>query len=180
MIQYQLTSTKEELVQIIALQQKNLPQNISLDEQQAQGFVTVQHSFNFLEKMHNSHPHIIATYNNKVIGYALCMLQEFKSDIPILVPMFNQIENTICHQKKNINYVVMGQICIDKNYRKKGVFRGLYTFMKQTLSKKYNAIITEVDVKNTRSLNAHKAVGFEIFNRYKSNHQNWELIILYT
>lgn len=179
MIQYKLTSTKEELEQILELQQKNIPQNISSQEQQKQGFVTVQHTFEVLEKMHNSQPHIIATYNNRVIGYTLCMLQEFKNDVPVLIPMFNQINKMIPLLKNEINYVVMGQVCIDKAYRKKGVFRGLYNFMKQNISDKYNAIITEVDVKNVRSSNAHKAVGFEVINIYQSNNQDWELILLH-
>ena len=178
MVQYKLTSSKEELAQIIDLQQKNLPQNISKKEQQIQGFVTVQHTLEVLEKMHNSHPHIIATSNNKVVGYALCMLQEFKNDVPVLIPMFKQINNVISSLDYHINYMVMGQICIDKNFRRKGIFKGLYNFMTQNISKKYNAIITEVDANNTRSLNAHKAIGFDILTTYNSNNQNWELIIL--
>ena len=49
--------------------------------------------------------------------------------------------------------------------------------MKDELSKEYDAIITEVDVLNTRSSQAHKAVGFEILKNYSSNNQDWELII---
>jgi hypothetical protein len=74
--------------------------------------------------------------------------------------------------------MVMGQVCIDKGYRKQGVFRALYTFMKENISKEYNAIITEVDVKNVRSSNAHKSVGFEVLKEYQSNNQNWEVIML--
>jgi hypothetical protein len=180
MIQYKLTTTEKELTQIIALQQENLFQNISLQEQLEQGFLTVNHSFDLLEKMHNSYPHIIAIDNAKVVGYALCMLPEFKNETPVLIPMFDQIDTVINRIENNINYVVMGQICIDKNYRQKGIFKGLYHFMKQNVSEKYNAIITEVDVKNTRSSNAHKAVGFEVLKTYTFNNQVWELIILYT
>ena len=52
--------------------------------------------------------------------------------------------------------------------------------MQENISKDYDAIITEVDVKNVRSSNAHKAVGFEILKEHQSNNQNWELIILRT
>ena len=52
--------------------------------------------------------------------------------------------------------------------------------MKQNISKEYNAIITEVDVKNVRSSNAHKAIGFEKLKEHQSNNQNWELILLRT
>jgi predicted GNAT superfamily acetyltransferase len=180
MIHYQLTSTKEELIQIIALQQKNLPLNISTDEKNEQGFVSAQHTLDLLTKMHDAHPHIIAKHNNKVVGYALCMLQEFKNEIPLLTPMFNQTDKAFKELNEKLNYVVMGQICVDKEYRKQGMFRALYQYMKQNISKEYNAIITEVDVKNVRSSNAHKAIGFEKLKEHQSNNQNWELILLRT
>ena len=178
MIQYTLTSTKKDIHEILALQQKNLPQFISLKEQQKEGFVTVQHSFDILVKMHNAHPHIIAIHNTKIIGYALCMLKEFKNDIPILTPMFHEIEATIPSLDPAINYIVMGQICVAKNFRKKGVFRGLYTAMRQHIPPNYNAIITEVSLQNKHSSDAHKAIGFKVLKTYTSDSQEWELILL--
>ena len=38
--------------------------------------------------------------------------------------------------------------------------------------------ITEVDVKNERSMNAHKAVGFKELSRHSSDGREWSLIIL--
>lgn len=69
----------------------------------------------------------------------------------------------------------MGQICIDKQFRKQEIFRGMYHFMKQEMSSQYNMIITEVDVANTRSLNARYAVGFKLLQSYSSQ-QDWALI----
>jgi len=178
MIKYQLTSTNEELEQIIALQQKNLPLHISTNEKNEQGFVTIQHTLALLTKMHTAHPHVIAKHNDTVVGYALCMLQEFRNEIPMLIPMFNLIDTAIKKQNEDINYMVMGQVCVDKEYRKQGVFRALYTYMKKNISKEYTAIITEVDVGNVHSSNAHKSVGFEVLKEYQSNNQNWEIIIL--
>jgi ribosomal protein S18 acetylase RimI-like enzyme len=178
MIKYQLTSTNKELTGIIALQHKNLPLHISANQKDEQGFVTIQHKLELLTKMHDAHPHIIAKHNDNVVGYALCMLPEFRNEIPVLTPMFDLTDIAIKKQNKGLNYMVMGQVCVDKEYRKQGVFRALYTFMKENIYKEYNAIITEVDVKNVRSSNAHKAVGFEILKEYQSNNQNWELIML--
>ncbi len=180
MIKYQLTNTNKELEEIIVLQQKNLPVNISTNEITEQGFVSAQHTLALLKKMHDAHPHVIAKENGKVVGYALCMLQEFRNEIPLLTPMFNQTDTAINELNEPINYMVMGQVCIDKDYRKLGIFRALYNFMKENISKEYNAIITEVDVKNIRSVNAHKAIGFEVLKEHISNNQNWELIILRT
>jgi ribosomal protein S18 acetylase RimI-like enzyme len=175
MISYKTADTITELQQILSLQQQNLPKNLSEEEQKEQGFLTVEHTLGVLQKMNAIQPHIIAVSNDKVVGYALCMHKSFKKMIPVLVPMFTIIDSFL---DTNVDYMVMGQICIDKNYRKKGIFRGLYTKMTEEVSDKYDAIITEVDALNIQSSNAHKAVGFEELTRYESGGQQWELIIM--
>ncbi|MFH4966696.1 GNAT family N-acetyltransferase [Gaetbulibacter sp. M240] len=175
-VYFKSADSSGELHQILELQRANLRNNLPINVQQAEGFVTVEHDFNLLEAMNNSCPHTIAVSNSKVVGYALSMTTDFKDQIEVLKPMFSQIELVV---PKTLNYIVMGQVCVSKEYRKKGVFRGLYNKMKKVLGDTYTAVITEVDQKNTRSLVAHQAVGFEKLKTYISNNQDWELIIWY-
>lgn len=170
---YKRAETHEELAQILELQRTNIPASISEEEKKKEGFVTVHHTFEILKAMNEKCAHIIARYNNQVAGYALCMLKEFKEDIEVLKPMFQKIDDCL---KDGETYVVMGQVCIDKAFRKQGLFRGLYNFMKEELQSDFDMIITEVDIANQRSLNAHYAVGFESLHRYSSNNQDWVLI----
>ncbi|SFZ89831.1 Acetyltransferase (GNAT) family protein [Flaviramulus basaltis] len=171
---YKRASTEQELYQILELQKRNIPISISETEKQQEGFVTVQHTFEVLKAMNDVCAHTIATHEDMVIGYALSMVKAFKDDIDVLKPMFDMIETQV---KPTENYIVMGQICIDKNYRKQGVFRGLYGKMKEVLKQEYNCIITEVDKMNQRSLNAHYAVGFKTLHMFHSNNQEWEILI---
>ncbi len=175
MIHYKATSTNGELKQVLALQANNLPQNLTSAEKETQGFVTVHHTLEMLQKMHDLHPHIIAKHREKVIGYALSMSKTFRDEIPVLVPMFNQIDKAL---KKEKNYILMGQVCIDKMYRGKGIFRSLYDKMSSVFSDSYDAIITEIDATNTRSLNAHKAIGFKELITYQSNNQDWVIVFM--
>lgn len=175
MITYCSTLTQNELQQILELQKQNLPQNLSLEEKEKEGFVTVYHTFAILKKMHDKVPHIIAKYNDKVIAYALCMHPDFGDSIPILKPLFIEIEKYI---GATMSYVVMGQICVDKKYRKQGVFRKLYETMQGTLKGYFDTIITEIDSKNIRSLNAHAAIGFNDLCEYSSSGQNWKVVTL--
>lgn len=172
-ISYHRVSSDNELQQILSLQRINLPGELSLTEKDREGFVTVHHTFEILKKMNDSCAHIVAKDKEKVIGYALCMLEEFKESIEVLKPMFKEIESCV---DLDVRYVVMGQICVDKSYRKKGVFRGLYAFMKSELSDTFDMIITEVDVSNVRSSNAHKAIGFNLLKLYQFSDRTWELI----
>lgn len=175
MIIYKQAQTREEFKQILKIQSKNLTITISSEEKKTEGFVTVHHDLGILEKMNNACGHIIATSNDEVIGYALCMHPKFKEEIDILKPMFSEIDK---HQMSSQPYMVMGQICISKEYRKKGVFRGLYNYMSKVLARDYKWIITEVDRSNQRSLNAHLAIGFELISSYRSDGKDWELITM--
>nr|WP_299072321.1 GNAT family N-acetyltransferase [uncultured Allomuricauda sp.] len=175
MIAYKQASTQKELEQILVLQQQNLSGSLSNTEKEQEGFLTVEHSFGILEEMNAACGHIIAVEHEKVIGYALCMHPKFCNSIEVLKPMFQEINKVI---KNNCNYMVMGQICVSKEYRGKGVFRRLYKTMKEKLPMGFDTIITEVDAKNQRSLHAHEAVGFQELKRYLIDNKEWSLILL--
>ncbi len=172
MLIFTQTSTQTELHQILELQQQNLPKGLSDEEKKQEGFVTVEHDFETLFKMHEIHPHIIAKYNNKVVGYALSMSTVFKDSIPVLIPMFTELEKLNINQ----NFIIMGQVCVDKEHRGKGIFRGLYDKMSAVFTGKYSSIITEIDAENIRSINAHNAIGFKTICEYPAHDQVWEIV----
>jgi predicted GNAT superfamily acetyltransferase len=174
-IEYTTATTTEELLQILSLQKINLKTSVSTEEMQQEGFVTVEHDYELLKRMNDTCAHIIAKEGDKVVGYALSMTSNFKDDITVLRPMFNELEGM--HVR---NFLTMGQICISKSHRKMGIFKGLYEAMKKFSYPKYEYIITEVDATNTRSLGAHYAVGFEKVCTYHSLGQDWDLISLKT
>lgn len=184
MITYTHSTSEEELHQILRLQQRNLPTSVSKEEVTSEGFVTVQHDFQLLKAMQDKCPHIIAKDGDTVVGYALSMHPDFGNAIEVLLPMFEQIHRyfdsieAATQLLSHNNFVVMGQICIDKAYRKQGIFRKLYAFMKSNLPVPFSTIITEVNAKNQRSLNAHYAVGFKKLKQYTAGGQEWVLIYL--
>jgi len=172
---YKSVNTDDELHQILKLQKANVSSVISQEEKLSQGFVTVEHTFEVLKAMNDKCPHSIVKHGDRVVGYALSMVKDFKDEVEILKPMFNKIDNNL---HSNVSYIVMGQICIDKAFRKQGIFRGLYTFMKQQMQDKYDMIVTEVDTLNSRSIKAHTAVGFKTLVFYNSNNQDWAIVYM--
>lgn len=156
-ITYARATTDDELHQILGLQEKNLKANVSSEEIAKEGYVTLQHDFDVLKRMNDACAHVIAKDGDKLVGFALSMVKEFRQDVVLLQPMFEKIDVLV----PNANYIVMGQICIDKAYRGQGVFRALYNFMRSELNSAFDLLITEVSENNVRSLNAHIAVGFE-------------------
>lgn len=179
MIEFKTSHSQDELEQILKLQSLNLPTNITEEELKQQGFVTVKHDFDLLSRMNTPYQHIIAKDGDNVIGYALVMLRDFVDEIPVLQPMFEQINQIDYKGKKlgNSRYFVMGQVCVAKDYRSKGVFSGLYQHMKTCMAPNFDCIVTEISSRNSRSKNAHAKVGFETIKTYQDSHDEWEIVL---
>ena len=129
--------------------------------------------------MNDELPSVIAVSENKIVGYTLSMTRSFREDIPILIPMFEMID-TLQYQGKElskVNYLIGGQICIDKDFRGKGLFRKLYNFAKKSFQKQYPLMLTEVSDRNPRSAHAHLKCGFENIHQYRINpHEEWSIL----
>ncbi len=168
-----------DLQQILSLQKKNLVTNISKEEMQSQGFVTVNHSMEMLEMMHKLAPSIIIKDDDRVVAYALTMLCECRNLVPELKSMFAGFDSLNWRGKRlnEYDYYVMGQICIDKAYRGKGLFELLYQKHKEVYESAFDFIITEVATRNTRSMKAHKRIGFETIHTYKDELDEWEVVV---
>ncbi|TGV00719.1 GNAT family N-acetyltransferase [Flavivirga rizhaonensis] len=177
-IVYKRAETNEELQQILDLQRVNIKPSLSNEAIKAEGFVSVMHTFDVLKRMNDACPHIIAVHKEKIIGYALCMLNAFRNDVPTLIPMFEYMDGIIASKNlSELHYLIMGQICIDKAYRKQGIFKKLYYYFRDELKSDFDAVITEVNSKNSRSSEAHRAVGFNTLDVHTEAGENWELII---
>jgi L-amino acid N-acyltransferase YncA len=180
MITYATAETEEDLRGILVLQKANLKTNLSKEEVERDGFVTVDHTFGTLKKLHDIAPHIIAKDNSKVVGYVLAMTKKSRFDIPIIFPMFAEFEKIPFKGKmvSDYNYMVVGQACIHKDYRGKGLVEKCFQKYKETFAERYDFSITEIAVSNKRSLYAHRKVGYEQVHTYTDPEGNeWGVVL---
>lgn len=179
MLTYGPSSRPEHLQQIMALQKVNLPENISKRELLEQGFVTVDHDMETLQDMNTPYCHSAAWAGEDLAGYALVMETRFRDRIPILIPMFELLDDIPWQGQplKNWRYFVMGQVCVAKAYRGKGVFQGLYYDMRDRLSKHFDLVVTEISTRNPRSIRAHEKVGFQNIHEYTDpDGEHWVVV----
>lgn len=174
-----ITRNTTDLEQILELQQCNLVKKLSTAEWQDQGFVTVEHTKETLTQMHDLAPHIIIKDNDRVVAYALTMLRECREIIPELIPMFDNIDKLEWKGKplNEYSFYVMGQVCIDKAYRGKGLFDTLYQHHKEVYSPRFDLLVTEIATRNTRSMRAHERVGFKTINVHKDHLDEWAVVV---
>lgn len=178
---YTTSQNDKDLQGILDLQQRNLPVNLSPDEMRSQGFVTVMHTIDDLRKMNNIEQHVIAKDRDHVGAYLLAMTKLSRHDIPVLVPMFDIFDNLVVGGQTlaGLNFIVIGQACVGKEYRGQGVFDGCYSHYKEVFKSKYDFAVTEIATKNTRSLQAHKRVGFKSIHKYIApDTEEWDIVLL--
>ncbi|MBC7875414.1 MAG: GNAT family N-acetyltransferase [Ferruginibacter sp.] len=171
--------TPGELLQILELQDKNLSRNNDEAEIRSQGFVTFQHTPQILQQFHELAPSVIVKDSDKVIAYALTVVNEARYIFPPMESMFALLE-TIQWKNKPLDdyrYYEMGQVCVAKEYRGKGVFEMLYQHHKTVYSHQYDLLVTKISRQNNRSLKAHKRIGFHTITTHKDELDEWDVVI---
>jgi len=179
-IYFDIVKSKDDLEQILALQAENLKENLPESMRFQDGFVTVNHTLDQLAQMNIELPQIVAKADDQIIGYALAMPQSMKFHIKSLIPMFEMLDQLIFNGKplKDYEYYVMGQICIQKEYRGKGIFKGLYEMHKTLFYKNFDLCVTEISTANPRSIKAHEKIGFQTINAYRDDIDEWNVVVL--
>ena len=79
----------------------------------------------------------------------------------LLNHLINEFDSQIYNDNKlsDENYIVVGQLCLDKEYRGMGYVEKMYSLFRKTyISHSY--CLTAVDLKNKRSSAIHKKCGF--------------------
>lgn len=178
MLRSALVNTTEELQQILRLQQENLIQNIDEAEIKSQGFVTLQHSLNTLMQMHELGQSVIIKKEEKIVAYALTMLQECRNLMPDLEPMFASLDKLSWENKplNSYRFYVMGQVCIAKEYRGQGLFEQLYQHHKKIYQSRFDLFVTEISTRNQRSLRAHEKLGFKRIHAHREKLDEWIVV----
>lgn len=174
-----MQSTATEIQQIKRLQTQNLKANLDASVQEQQGFLTAAYTTSFLTKMNACHPAILAKVADQVVGYALVASPEIRGHHDLLDDLFDHCDEVIYNgtQLSDISYVVVGQLCVAKNFRGQGIVEGLYQQFRNTMEASYQCCITDVDRNNPRSLKAHLKSGFEIVGELDYGGARWDLVL---
>jgi GNAT superfamily N-acetyltransferase len=178
-IVFEVASTDQHFEQILQLQRQNLLSAVSEEQQARQGFVFAEHTMPLLKRMAAELPQVIAVSDGRVIGYNLAMPVSMKNDMPSLVPMFAEFER--CEYRGSplpaYNFMVGGQVCVDRDFRGQGLLRRLYHETRDRLPAGYQLCVTEVSARNSRALKAHQEMGFEVVSTYHDGKELWKVVV---
>ncbi len=169
----------DELIRINELNQQNLKTSLSVQQQAEQGFVTWLYPIPLLQQMHSIAPSTIVKDDEVVVGYALVTPKEASRFHPDLKTMIANLESLLYKDMplSSYSYYIMGQVCIDKHYRGKGVFKMLFQKHKELYKSVYKLLVTEISTKNYRSQQAHETIGFTTIHTYRDALDEWNVVV---
>ncbi len=179
MISIKRVTEYSELQGIKSLQQENLKRNLSDQEAESQGFVTAEYSMEFLEILHRACPSVIAKEKETIAGYALVAVKSVRHQHELLSDLFNTIDKIVYKGRllANSKYVVVGQLCVAREYRGLGLVKKMYDYYKSSLEEEFDYCLTDVAKGNIRSLKAHEKSGFWIIDTLEYGGLKWDIVL---
>lgn len=179
MVTIQPVETSSQLEGILELQRRNLRRHLTEAEVAEQGFLIAEYDLAYLEQMHRQHPSVIAVEDGRVVGYALVITREVRNGHPFVAALFDAIDG-LSHQGialADIEYVVVGQLCVDRDHRGQGLVERLYGGFRESLQGRYRCGVTDIARANRRSLKAHQRVGFEVIHEIECEGLVWDVVL---
>ncbi|MFM2145250.1 MAG: hypothetical protein RL732_86 [Bacteroidota bacterium] len=169
----------EELLQIEALNAENLKPGLTAGEISQQGFVTWRYDIDLLQQLHTYAPSVICKSGSEVAGYALTTPRESAAVHPELSLMLDKINGLPYEGKplREYSYYVMGQLCVAKPYRGRGVVEMMYGLHRDLYSSQYDMMVLTISTENTRSVRVHERFGFTDIHVYNDHFGAWKVCI---
>ncbi|HJQ99058.1 MAG TPA: GNAT family N-acetyltransferase [Candidatus Polarisedimenticolaceae bacterium] len=178
MIALAVASSVRHLEQILDLQQRYHTATLAQEVQDREGFVFARHSVPLLQRMAAELPQAIALADDVVVGYCLSLSLSLRGEVPALSPMFVELDR--CSFRgcplPSIRYFVGGQVCVDRDYRGRGLLARLYDHVRVSAPASYELCVTEIAVRNQVSVRAHEKMGFETISTYTDGREDWIVV----
>lgn len=168
-------ATSTDIPGVLELQEKYLYRNMS-EEERKKGFVTTPFTVQQIEEILLENGLFIAkNEQKKIVGYIFAASWKYFEQWEIFNYMVSRFPN-ISFQNQEIttqNTFQYGPVCIDENYRGKGLFGLLFEEMRLEFLKRYPISITFINQINAVSTAAHKKLGWEIIDEFQFNDNSY-------
>jgi hypothetical protein len=171
-------ATLNDIEGVLDLQKLYLVSNLSEEEKKA-GFVTTPFSVDQLTFVINNGGLFLAKDNSKTIAYIFAESWDFFSQYPIfeyMIRLFSTL-SFLDFEINTTNSFQYGPICIDKEYRGKGLINSLFEFMRIHIEKRYPLAVTFINKTNAPSLKAHtEKLKWTVIGDFEFNNNNYFIL----
>ncbi|HEY7715764.1 MAG TPA: N-acetyltransferase [Candidatus Binatia bacterium] len=157
MVEYR-RATPADYAAILRLQSANFIANLS-EEERKQGFLSAQFTLDQTARIAEDLGTTLAMVGNQVAGFLCAFRNEFETGSPVIAKMLESYDRLVFEGKplSAFKNYVYGPVCIGKQYRGRGLLRGLYEAQKRVLAGEFEIGVAFVARNNPHSLSAHIA-----------------------
>ena len=143
---------------ILRIQSANYIANLA-GEDRKKGFLSAEFTSEQVAAMAEDLGTMLAIVENNVAGFLCAFRKEFNHGSPVIEKMLESYDR-VCFEGQSLssyNDYIYGPVCIDRDYRGKGLLRGLYEAQKRDLTGQFDIGVAFVARNNAHSLRAHVA-----------------------
>jgi predicted GNAT superfamily acetyltransferase len=146
---------------ILDLQSANYIANLSAHERE-QGFLSVQFTLEQAAQIAEDLGTIVAVIDDQIVGFVCASANESETGSPVVAKMLESYDRMIfegCPLKSFRSYIY-GPVCLARDFRGRGLLRGLYQAQKKDLAGQFEIGVAFVSRSNPHSLETHvKGLG---------------------
>lgn len=148
----------EDYAGILRLQSANYIANLS-EQDRSDGFLSAEFKPEQIGTMAEDLGIMLAVESGVIAGYLCAFRNEFNHGSPVLAKMLKSYDRVRFDKKPLSAYstYVYGPVCIGRDYRRRGLLRGLYEAQKKDLAGQFDVGVAFVSCNNPHSLQAHVA-----------------------
>jgi hypothetical protein len=146
---------------ILSLQSANYVANLSAEERK-QGFLSAQFTLEQTAQIAEDLGTIVAVIDNQIGGFVCAFRNEFETGSSVIAKMLESYDrfNFEARPLSAFKSYIYGPVCIGREYRGRGLLRGLYEAQKKDLAGQFEIGVAFVSRSNPHSLQAHiKGLG---------------------
>lgn len=143
---------------IVRLQAANYIENLT-DEERVEGFLSAQFSSEQIAAIATDLGIAIVTNGTEITGCLCAFRREFVHGSPVVAKMLESYQDARFAGRalSAFNSYIYGPVCIAREYRRRGLLRGLYEFQKKHLTGRFEIGVALVSHSNPHSMQAHIA-----------------------
>jgi len=155
MIEYRRAQPKDYSV-ILSLQSANFIANLSEGERK-EGFLSAQFTPEQTAQIAEDLGTTVALVDGRVRGFLCAFRKEFDTGSPVIAKMIESYDRLRFHGTplRGFASYIYGPVCIDREFRRQGLLRGLYEAQKKDLGGQFEVGVAFVSRSNPHSLQAH-------------------------
>ena len=161
----------EHYAGIVRLQRANYIGNLSAEERW-EGFLSAEFSLEQVAAIASDLGIAIVTIDDELAGCLCAIRREFDHGSPVVAKMLASYDQASFESKpvSAFNSYIYGPVCIARQYRRRGLLRGLYDFQKEDLAGQFEIGVALVSHSNRHSMQAHVAgLGMAVAGEFELN-----------